>query len=190
VKHPKFIVKVNNPCSENWGEMTPADKGRHCAACQKTVIDFTIFTDREIINFFKENKGKNTCGHFLSSQLDHEIAESNLTPRFSHMVLKRVAASLLFLQTLATSGWSQAIKPKAAQHAKTPSVSEKGRILKGMVMDYLTKEQLHGVIIRISGTSIEAMTDYYGRFRMPLPDSLNLKILNLQAAYSRADMEM
>jgi hypothetical protein len=42
------------------------------------VIDFSVLTDREIIHFFKENKGQNTCGHFFASQLNHELIGTSL----------------------------------------------------------------------------------------------------------------
>jgi hypothetical protein len=58
----RLHLTVPEPCHENWTEMTPIEKGRFCAACQKNVYDFTKSTDREIINAYE--KDKNYAGVF------------------------------------------------------------------------------------------------------------------------------
>jgi hypothetical protein len=35
------MPRISNPCHEDWSKMTPDDRGRHCAACAKTVVDVT-----------------------------------------------------------------------------------------------------------------------------------------------------
>ena len=51
--------------------MTPADRGRFCAACQKTVRDFTFATDSEIASAVNADAG--LCGRFTPSQLDGKL---------------------------------------------------------------------------------------------------------------------
>lgn len=50
----------------------PEEKGRFCGSCQKTVIDFTTMSDRQIAAFFKKPTGL-TCGRFHQDQLNREI---------------------------------------------------------------------------------------------------------------------
>jgi hypothetical protein len=65
----KYQISIPKPCHQNWNNMTVAEKGRFCTSCQKTVCDFTKSTDREIL----ERTGSgNTCGRFLSSQINRE----------------------------------------------------------------------------------------------------------------------
>lgn len=59
---------ILTPCHENWDEMTPTEKGRFCAACQKQVIDFTTFSDTEIVTFLQKNPL--ACGRFYKKQLN------------------------------------------------------------------------------------------------------------------------
>jgi hypothetical protein len=61
------------PCQENWTNMQPAEKDRHCAACQKTVVDFTVMSDTEIIRYLA-HAGPNVCGRLMPDQMNRRLA--------------------------------------------------------------------------------------------------------------------
>jgi hypothetical protein len=50
--------------------MLPVQNGRHCSSCNKNVVDFTILSNEEIIQFFATNKDKPICGRFQKNQID------------------------------------------------------------------------------------------------------------------------
>ena len=54
-KPASIQITIPSPCSQNWDEMIQGDTGRHCTHCQKTVIDFTSWSDANlyIISFLK-----------------------------------------------------------------------------------------------------------------------------------------
>jgi CarboxypepD_reg-like domain len=85
----KITITIPKPCHENWQTMTVVDKGRFCNSCQKTVIDFTKISDREIVNIF--NKTDNLCGRFYATQLNRDI----IKPKEKNTVW--IAASIAFL---------------------------------------------------------------------------------------------
>lgn len=64
-------ITIPQLCLEKWDEMTPADKGRFCAACQKNVIDFTKASDREIAKALNTNN--KVCGRLSPSQLSSNL---------------------------------------------------------------------------------------------------------------------
>lgn len=66
---PKVQISIPKPCHENWNAMTPESKGRFCALCSKTVIDFTEMKDEEITDYFQENGSQKVCGRFRNNQL-------------------------------------------------------------------------------------------------------------------------
>ncbi len=70
----KIQLNVPDPCHENWFSMTPAEKGRYCNSCRKVVIDFSVMTDAEIIQYFQKDRG-NTCGNFTVGQLGRDLRE-------------------------------------------------------------------------------------------------------------------
>jgi hypothetical protein len=72
----QFTLSIPQPCHENWEAMTLQEKGRFCGACQKTVVDFSTMSDRQLAEFFKKPTGS-VCGRFSKEQLGREIE----TPR-------------------------------------------------------------------------------------------------------------
>lgn len=70
-------IKIPKPCHENWDEMLPAAKGRHCLSCQKTVVDFTNMTDGDILLHLKKaathRAGAELCGRFMPDQLNRQL---------------------------------------------------------------------------------------------------------------------
>jgi len=52
---------IPKPCSENWNEMTPTEKGAFCQKCAHEVHDVTRKSNAEIKDLFEQNKGKRTC---------------------------------------------------------------------------------------------------------------------------------
>ena len=69
----KLIVRIPQPCHEDWNKMTPGDKGRFCDSCQKTVHDFTGMSDAQLIAFFKKPSTGSLCGRFYNDQLERDF---------------------------------------------------------------------------------------------------------------------
>lgn len=69
----QFQLSIQDPCHENWDAMTPTEKGRFCAQCQKQVVDFTHMSDRQLAEFFKKPSTGSICGRFMADQLDRSI---------------------------------------------------------------------------------------------------------------------
>lgn len=84
-----IAINIAAPCHEDWAQMTSAEKGKHCALCEKEVIDFTAHSNKEL---FKEvSNGTSLCGHFRPDQLGTPISSSPYQGRS----IAHYAASLL-----------------------------------------------------------------------------------------------
>ena len=68
-----YKISIPKPCSENWEQMTQTEKGKHCASCNKIVVDFTNMKNDEIITFLLKNKNHKVCGNFYNSQITRPI---------------------------------------------------------------------------------------------------------------------
>ena len=58
-------LKIETPCHEDWTKMSPNKEGRHCGLCNKTVVDFTVMSQEEIINYLSHNSKTQICGRIL-----------------------------------------------------------------------------------------------------------------------------
>lgn len=67
-------VTIPEPCHENWGEMTPTQRGAFCQKCAVDVIDFSGKSAQEIKATLDANIGKHLCGRFEKKQL-HTLNE-------------------------------------------------------------------------------------------------------------------
>ncbi len=71
----KFQLSIPEPCNENWQHMHPTDQGRFCNSCAKEVIDFSMMTDAELLNYFTTITHEKVCGSVLPAQLDRTISK-------------------------------------------------------------------------------------------------------------------
>ena len=101
------MIQIKNPCDANWKEMTPADSGKYCGACEKVVVDFSKMNDPQIKEYFTEYATQKTCGRFLTSQVERTLVVSSITQfnkflnKLNQIPLTRTV--LLFLTS--TSMW-------------------------------------------------------------------------------------
>lgn len=77
-------IKLTIPeaCHEDWQKMQPDKDGRHCLSCRKTVVDFSLMSDKEILDYIS-HAGDNLCGRFDPHQLDRGLRENSVRKRFS-----------------------------------------------------------------------------------------------------------
>lgn len=76
VMKSSMVLKINEPCHENWEMMSAVEQGRFCNVCSKNVIDFTKFTDDEIVEYFQKRSGiksEKVCGRFTAKQIESPI---------------------------------------------------------------------------------------------------------------------
>ena len=161
-------LHLPTPCHEDWDAMTPRDQGRHCASCQKTVVDFTAMSDAQLVRFFTEyGKDEQVCGRLRTTQL-----ERPLTTVPDARVPWKLAASLVAGLGLSTAANAQHTPPPstgrvAIQQAITTPEPEP---TSSCVIDAATGEPLIGVTVEAYGATGALLggttTDADGRFSL------------------------
>ena len=91
----KYFLQINEPCHQNWDEMTTTQQGKFCNSCNKQVIDFTTFTDVQIVAYIEKANGNLFCGNFDANQLGKWIEGSNL--QVSHPKIYKIMLGLMLL---------------------------------------------------------------------------------------------
>jgi len=163
-----ITVNIPEPCHEDWNKMSPKDKGRHCAACNKTVIDFTKQTDEQIIKHL-ESEG-NLCGRFKKQQLNREIV---LARKDRNNYLSWAASGILALMSLGSQN-VQAQEPPKIVHmdsVKVPQVKGKiatsilgTKLISGVVTDSTNNLPMAGVNVMVKNSTHSVETDKDGKY--------------------------
>ncbi|WP_329806368.1 carboxypeptidase-like regulatory domain-containing protein [Flavobacterium facile] len=156
----KIQISIPEPCQEGWQNMTPVEKGRFCASCQKTVLDFTHLSDNEIINLVAKND--TLCGRINVSQLNRNLIETKTKSNY----FGYFATSILAFLGLGTESSVAQEKPAQEQtdlkHLNKIIDSDKKITVTGVV----TSEgvPLPGVTVRIKNKKEFVQTDEFGRY--------------------------
>ncbi len=166
----KITITIPTPCHEKWEQFMPTAKGGFCGSCQKEVIDFTMWSEEEIKNYFRSG-ATSTCGRFRSNQLTTYHSDLSTSARQP----SRWALPIAFLLVLIN-------RPTEAQTTKTSVAQEqfdpernftKGKvdsiprfILRGEVTDGDSGQFLPGVNIVRKGTTDVTVTDADGKFEL------------------------
>ncbi len=170
-----FKISIPKPCHQNWEDMTQQDRGRHCAACNKVVVDFTRASDWETADFISKNK--NTCGRFSESQLERTYEVPVITKSNRRGGLKY---ALWLALGLAKPAQGQIINSKtdsAAVHFINPNPTFNSRpsFLPSTISGNLGKDgvnRIKQIKVRCGGFSMALKPDSEGDFKFNLPDSV------------------
>lgn len=173
MNNTSYSIALPKPCNEDWDKMAPADRGRHCAACSKTVVDFSLMTDSQIVDVLRKAKGNTPCGHFATNQLDRVLTDTRYKPSFISTISKRIAATVLLLQSVSVASLAQQVRVKAASaYNQNAGKNAAKHIVRGRVIDVVSGKPMPGIKIKISAAGLETLTDNAGRFSLQLsPDT-------------------
>lgn len=172
-------IRIPTPCAESWAAMTPASSGRHCAACAKTVVDFTRLTDAELLAHLARAGQADVCGRLRADQVGRPLAAGS-APRAKRgrAWLGALLAAISLALPTTRAAWAKQpatlaalvpgtmpATPQPAVEARAPAGSYRAE---GVVLDAQTHQPIAGAIIMLQGASSRASTDAHGKFLLPL----------------------
>lgn len=176
-------INIPKPCHQSWQQMMPAESGRHCAQCCKTVTDFTTMTNSQVIAYLSDTG--NVCGRFNEQQLNnlnHQFAAD--TPATTARGWKRlavimgIASSALSFKAVAQNKPAITVQtPKATGDTSADSFmlgkvvtvnTAATRTITGRIYDD-QNVPMPGVRVKMLSGITGTLTDTAGKFRLTIP---------------------
>ena len=156
--------------------MTPTERGRFCAACQKQVNDYTQMNNRELVNALKT--GPSSCGRFCNDQLDRYFYEQEKTRSGWLSVVMASALAMLSGQSAEGRSMDRPASHRQQQHLVAQALEHTANgttQFYGQVRDAQTGEPIAGAIVYCIDANVHVETDANGCFAltvtMPMPSS-------------------
>lgn len=176
-------LSIPKPCSENWNEMTPTEKGRFCSVCERNLIDFTHFSDDELLRFVKNNKHK-ICGRFSKNQLDRKLESTAISE--NKIIQYSKVAGFVLPSLIANEAYSQISyfekeTPLPVTRKDlvfddsiklTESNNQERFEIKLVIVDSITNEPIPGAYVT-SSKGLKAVSDIDGLIIFHLYDSVS-----------------
>jgi hypothetical protein len=161
--------------------MTPSLKGRQCDTCSKTVVDFTVMNNQQIIDTL--TKGDKICGMFTRTQLLN-INQTNIVAELNKASWwKRIAVAATILWSISACKNPVLGEPLVTHQIvinkngveTSPAIADSVTyiIITGKVLDKDDKLPLAGVTISVPDTQIGSFTDKDGNFTLKVLSTVN-----------------
>jgi len=151
----QYKIKLIKPCNEDWSNMSSIERGKHCAVCKKDVIDFTNYTDDELIKTLKKEKIE--CARLKKSQFNRALKTSKKKLTFS--------LGLMSLTSFLTPSFAQQTEIPDEDISNTIA-EETIIIVKGEIIS--NGIPLPGVNVQLNNSKQKTVTDFDGLFRLEI----------------------
>jgi len=168
-------LQVADPCHENWNTMTASEQGRYCQSCCKTVTDFSMMTDKEILNHLSK-RDADVCGRFSADQLDRTLMGDHKRKFSWAYVWNFVIATFLtvnYASAQQTTGRSTKVATtnkaiatsRGANEGEFSFVIPNGiKKIEGVITDSKTNLPIPFAIVGVKGTTNTVTADSNGKF--------------------------
>lgn len=168
MKTKAITINIAEPCSQNWDLMDKRNEGRFCESCQKCVVDFSTYSNSEIIKVLRSSKS-DICGRISNrqlAQLNHYlIAVPTNTNWLKYLGVLAIGASVF-----AGGASAQVLKkPVAISNSNVKSSAILKTVSPKKIYGYVfdqNKKPIAGLQIVIVDTKLFAKTDNNGRYEI------------------------
>ncbi len=182
MKTQHFTLSLPEPCSEAWEQMTPCGSGKFCDSCQKTVIDFTDYSEAQIAAFFADKAGESVCGRFYASQIENEVFSYTAPAKRPARTLAMAASvAALVVVSFATEAQVKGFDPgitivDSSRAQLSAEDTTNLLVVEGTVKDDKDEPLLSVSIQLLEDNRVIAgtVTDLDGNYRIVIPQGINM----------------
>lgn len=187
MKVPFNEITIAEPCTQNWDEMEKGAGFNFCTACSKNVIDFSGYTNAQIIQTLA-NASSSVCGRLSKTQLNQLNYYLTIVPATNRNWMKylgvlAIGASILVQDANAAPIREsvEMVKSKNDHQLNKPDEPVILRTFYGYMFLKNNTVPMAGLKLRLKGTNITAVTDKNGRYEFKIDDNLYWKYNELVA---------
>jgi hypothetical protein len=190
---PKAVqIHIPQPCHENWNNMTPDEQGMFCGSCQKTVVDFSAMSDKELLESFANVSGYTACGRFSNDQLNRTIKTAENKRRLSWAYVWNV-----LLATFMITEANAQVCPPNKKRAMVPSSINKADSVNtaistiGYKAETFTADNsriIETKPVNMSVALVGRLGGYYVGEKLPVKERINKVINNFIPASLKKDV--
>jgi hypothetical protein len=134
-------VRVDNPCHEDWDNMSPSEQGRFCGICQTEVVDFVSMSDQDFIAYFQNYKGQHVCGR-VAQPIETPVPKVLTAKIVQRKSWRTIAAASLLAASLLACNNHQAV----VEEYGTVRVGKIAQTIENPIGDLLKGDGLRGTI--------------------------------------------
>ncbi|AEV96812.1 hypothetical protein Niako_0414 [Niastella koreensis GR20-10] len=181
-----LLLNIPEPCHENWQNMTPQEQGRFCGSCQKVVVDFSVMTDKEVLEYFSK-ASQQVCGRFANDQLNKELTAPPTRKRITWVYVWNVLLASVLVTKSYAQGKPQVKKPPVIKTTFKGNLTMGEWVvnpvdavipvkMKGVVLDAQTNQPVSGASISIKSTLNGTSADTAGKFQLRVEKKNTLEV--------------
>jgi len=186
----KYKIHIDYSCKQNWNDFPSRGKGRYCGKCTKTIIDYTQYSDQELVKAIQNNNI--FCGRFDENQLDRIIEQETKKREWRLRIFKVVTGWLLLLfskqDTIAAISPSLYIQTRSNHKDShqtikvfpTENQDTLKKIITGKILEKETTKPIAFATVFIQETQIATSCDSEGVFNLLIPAIMTGQILTLE----------
>ncbi|MCX2575462.1 carboxypeptidase-like regulatory domain-containing protein [Pedobacter sandarakinus] len=185
MKDSPINVRIEEPCMQNWDEMETKDNFNFCTACSKNVIDFTGYTNAEIISVLASS-GSSVCGRLTEMQLNqlnyYLIVKPANKNWMKYLGVLAIGASLFTQDAQAAKLKPETVFVDTINRNIVDNNPKSVTKLTGMVLDS-NGTTVPGILVIVENTKYAATTDGNGCYTIYLKKAADLqgKILKVKS---------
>ncbi|MBE5320404.1 hypothetical protein IM793_14660 [Pedobacter sp. MR2016-19] len=169
-------VTIAEPCLQNWDEMDKGEGFNFCKACSKNVIDFSGYTNAEIINVLA-NAGSSVCGRMSQSQLNQLNYHLAIVPTNNRNWMKYLGVLAIGMSIFVMDARAENFKePIEITRSINNKTDNKKPVMPKKVYGYVIgadNKPLAGIRLSILDTKYATLTDKNGRYEILLDNKFD-----------------
>lgn len=191
-------ITIPKPCHQNWQQMTPAEYGRHCDHCCKTVVDFTAMTNAQVIDYLSSSA--KVCGRFSQNQVESINKQLVVNELSARNRWKWTAIAFSLLSTISAIKASAQSKPVPVEQGQADKKDKPDNVILGKVIPNHFKTvsgcisdennmPLPGATVKAYNSSVGTLTDANGNFKLQVPvNTLQITVSSIGYRTQQVDL--